>query len=523
MTAENTSSGRQRLFRALPSVDLLLKALADARMAASPCPGRSATAASRDSIAVKQLARQRAPRQEVGVEQHLIELPRAMLRDLVNAYLEHCREGIKSGSLDQPEALSLPGILPGLLDFLRDKSRPHFRRVLNATGVVIHTNLGRSRLAEEAVEAVAEAAAWYSNLEFNLESGERGSRYSHVEELLCSLTGAEAALVVNNNAAAVLLVLDTLCKGREVIVSRGELVEIGGSFRIPEVMSKSGCILREVGASNRAHLRDYREAINGQTAALMKVHTSNYRVIGFHSEVGLEELKALGQDTNLPLIVDLGSGNLCDFAAAGLFQSPQLAQLSRDEPRVQKVVADGADIVTFSGDKVLGGPQAGIIVGSKAYVEQIKKNALNRALRIDKMTLAALEATLRLYCEPELARRRVPTLRMICAPQEELLQKARNLARKLRTRLGAAAKISVRPGTSLIGGGSFPERHLPTSLVTVEAAEGGAKNLRERLLKSDPPLVARIEDDKLCLDVRTLETEEFGLVRTALAEALKTN
>ncbi|MDL2307528.1 L-seryl-tRNA(Sec) selenium transferase [Desulfovibrio sp. OttesenSCG-928-C06] len=482
-----------QLFRALPSVDVLLKALA--RHSGNPD-------------------------QEGGEISPLFQLedlvlPRALLRDLVNAYLDECRKAIRAGKIQSADELGVDGVMPGLLRFLRDKSRPHFRRVVNATGVVIHTNLGRSRLAEEAAQAVAEACSHYSNLEFNLETGERGSRYSHVEELLCSLTGAEAALVVNNNAAAVLIVLDTFCKGREAIVSRGELVEIGGSFRIPEVMEKSGCTLREVGATNRAHPRDYINAINENTAALMRVHTSNYRVIGFHSEVPLNEMQEIARAHKLPLLVDLGSGSLCDFAAAGL---PVLAQ---DEPRVQKIVADGADVVTFSGDKVLGGPQAGIIVGRREYIDQIKKNPLNRALRIDKMTLAALEATLRLYTEPELAIKRIPTLRLICAGQDELRKKAQKLARMLRSRFSAAqVNVSVREGMSLIGGGSFPERHIPTTLVAVEIAGVSAKDLRERLLSTTQPMVARIEDDKLCLDVRTLEDDELRLAVDALVEAL---
>ncbi|MDR1243009.1 MAG: L-seryl-tRNA(Sec) selenium transferase [Deltaproteobacteria bacterium] len=468
----------KNLYSALPSVDVLLRELA---------------------------------------EFHEPALPRAMLRRLVNDFLDACRKGIRAAGINSAEELSLENILPDLRKFLADKVRPGFRRVLNATGVVIHTNLGRSRLAEEAARAVYEACVHYSNLEFNLETGERGTRYSHVEKLLCRLTGAEAGLVVNNNAAAVLLVLDTLCKGREVVISRGELVEIGGSFRIPEVMAKSGCVLREVGATNRTHPHDYSAAINENTAALMRVHTSNYRIIGFHCSVAPEELRKISRDAGLPLLVDLGSGNLCDFAAAGL---PRIAS---DEPTVQKIVAEGADIVTFSGDKVLGGPQAGIIVGRKQYVEKIKKNALNRALRIDKMTVAALEATLRLHTEPELAARRIPTLRLICVAEARLRQKALKLARMLRVALktgqGAIqAEINVRAGTSLIGGGSFPERFLPTSLVCIAVPEFSAENLRGRFLKTDPPLAGRIEEDKFCLDVRTLEVEEFSLVGEALKQ-----
>lgn len=467
---------QSRLFRALPSVDLLLKEAENA-------PGAS----------------------------------RAMLRELVNDFLDERRVLIKSGAISDPAELSADALLPALNRYIADKGRPHFRRTLNATGVVIHTNLGRSILAEAAADAAREACLHYSNLEFNLETGARGSRYSHVEKLLCSLTGAEAALVVNNNAAAVLLVLDTLCRGREAVVARGQLVEIGGSFRIPEVMQKSGCVLAEVGSTNRVRIADYAAAINENTALLMKVHTSNYRIVGFHESVGLPELAALGRERGLPVYEDLGSGNLCNFAEAGV---AALAPLSADEPTVQKTVADGADVVSFSGDKVLGGPQAGIIVGKADYIARIKKNPMNRALRIDKMTLAALEATLRIYTDPEEAMRKIPTLRMICAPQDELEKRARRLARRLSKALAGLAEVRSGAGESLIGGGSFPERYLPTTLVYITSGRCPAQQLRQRLLGASVPMVARLEDDCLCLDVRTLDDKEFLLVETSLLETL---
>ncbi len=487
------------LFRALPSVDVLLKQFATLPAVQAVYSGPMGV--SGDFVPESYI---------IGT----LSLPRAFVRDLANSYLDECRNGIRQGCYTDAASLSVAALLPGLERWARDKGRPHFRRAINATGVVIHTNLGRSILAEEAAKAVAEACLHYSNLEFNLNTGERGSRYSHVEALLCSLTGAEAALVVNNNAAAVLLVLDTLCKNREAIVSRGQLVEIGGSFRIPEVMKKSGCTLVEVGSTNRARLSDYAEAITENTAALMRVHTSNYRIIGFHSQVSLPELAALGKERGLPVIEDLGSGNLCDFAAAGV---PLLAQ---DEPTVQRTVADGADVVSFSGDKVLGGPQAGIIVGKAAYISKIKKNQLNRALRIDKMTLAALEATLRIYKEPEQALKRIPTLRMICAPADELKARAARLARRLKKALQGKAAVSTAPGSSLVGGGSFPERHLPTTLVYISSGSVAAQDLRQRLLGASTPLVARLEDDRLCLDVRTVADAEFVLVEQALVEVL---
>lgn len=436
--------------------------------------------------------------------------PRPLLKDLANAFLDLLREEIRAGVFSEAAQLALPALMPRLTAYVRQGLRPRFRRVLNATGVVIHTNMGRSLLAKEAVAAVAAAAGHYSNLEFDLATGERGSRYSHVEELLCRLTGAEAALVVNNNAAAVLIVLDTLCKGREVIVSRGQLVEIGGSFRIPEVMAKSGAILREVGATNRTHLRDYESAIGSDTAALMKVHTSNYRMTGFVKEVPLWELKTLAGSYGLPVIEDLGSGSLLRFEGDGL----------PGEPTAQEAVAEGADVVTFSGDKVLGGPQAGIIVGRREIIERIKKNQLNRALRIDKLTLAALEATLRLYLDPDLARRRVPTVAMMTASLVSLRAQAARLAGLLRKHLSDSLELGVRAGSSRVGGGAFPEADLPTSLVCLKPTGMTVEALREALLSTDPPLVGRVEDDALCLDPRTLEPSEHALVLSALRQAL---
>ncbi len=435
--------------------------------------------------------------------------PRPLLRKLVSDFLDDCRHKIQSKEITAEE-LEWERLFPQLAAFINRFSRPHFRRVLNGTGVVIHTNLGRSILAEEVVKAVTQASQQYSNLEFSLATGKRGSRYDHVEELLCMLTGAQAGLVVNNNAAAVMLLLDTLAKGREVIVSRGQLVEIGGSFRIPDIMTRSGAILREVGATNRTHLADYEQAITGNTAALLKVHTSNYRLIGFTSEVGLAELVELGKKYNLPVIEDLGSGNLFDF-------SPWQAMR---EPTVQQVVGTGADIVCFSGDKLLGGPQAGIIVGKKELIEQIKKNPMNRALRIDKMTLAALEATLRIYLDPKEARQKIPTLRMITMTAEEIEPRARRLAEILTSSLGDRATFELRSGQSRVGGGAFPEQDLPTVLVAVKSALP-AEELKARLLATDPALIGRIEDDCFCLDVRTLEDKDFSLAGDVLNQATK--
>ncbi len=437
-------------------------------------------------------------------------LPRPLVKELVSTFLDSLRQDITAGKITDKEALGLEALLPGLRAGVRAGVRPHFRRVLNATGVVIHTNMGRSLLAQEAALAVQEASTCYSNLEFSLTTGKRGSRYSHVEGLLQTLTGAEAGLVVNNNAAAVFLVLDTLAKGREAIVSRGQLVEIGGSFRIPDVMVKSGVILREVGTTNRTHLADYEHAIGTETALLMKVHCSNYRITGFTRAVGGAELVALGRQFGLPVVEDLGSGSLHTFSRHSL-----------DEPLVQDVVASGMDIVTFSGDKVLGGPQAGIIVGKKKWIDLIRKNPLNRALRIDKMTLAALEATLRLYLDPKTAQKSIPTLNMIETGQKELAAKAARLEGMLSQVIGEEACIRLYAGQSRVGGGAFPEYNLPTTLMSVESEKGiSAETLRKRLLEQDTPLIGRIENDLFILDPRTLAEDEFPLVVDALCHAL---
>jgi L-seryl-tRNA(Ser) seleniumtransferase len=441
----------------------------------------------------------------------MARLPRPLIKEHAEAFLDLCREEIRSGAITEEGQLALDALLPRLTAYVRAHSRPHFRRVLNATGVVVHTNLGRSLLAKPAIEAVAEACGHYSNCEFDLATGKRGSRYSHVEKILCDITGAEAALVVNNNAAAVFIMLETLARGREVIVSRGQLVEIGGSFRIPDVMAKSGATLREVGATNRTHVHDYENAIGDETAALMRVHTSNFRVVGFTKEVTLAEMRALGDKYGLPVIEDLGSGTLYALAGEGLL----------GEPTVQQVVAQGADVVSFSGDKVLGGPQAGVIVGRKEYIDRIKMNPINRAVRIDKMTLAALEATLRLYLDMDEARRTVPTLKMVTASQDSLKSKARRLADAVRKALGESVQVGLRKGFSRVGGGAFPEYDLPGTLVSVQVDGITADDLRAALLHTDPPLVARIEDDAFLLDPRTLGNTEISLAAEALRQAVE--
>lgn len=391
------------------------------------------------------------------------------------------------------------------------QGRPSLRRAINATGVVLHTNLGRSPLAGPAVDAVASVAAGYSNLELDLATGERGSRYSHVEEILCRLTGSESAMAVNNNAGAVLLVLSAIARGREVVVSRGELVEIGGAFRVPEVMEQSGAILREVGTTNKTRLSDYERAVDENTAALMKVHTSNYRIVGFSESVPLADLVELGRERGLPVIEDLGSGVLVDLARYGL---------ASEEPRVQDSVAAGAGLVTFSGDKLLGGPQAGIIVGKKALLDRVKKHPLARALRIDKLTLAALEATLKLYLDPDKALIWIPTLRMLTAPASECAVRSRHLAADLASALGDRARVEVTEGFSQAGGGSLPGVDLPTTLVALSPSGKSAAQVEAALRGAPMPVLARIQKDQILLDPRTIGEGEEDLVVEAFLHAL---
>jgi len=357
------------------------------------------------------------------------------------------------------------------------------------------------------MERIGMAGARYTNLEFDLASGLRGSRYSLVEKLLCELTGAEAALVVNNNAAAVLLVLETLAKGREVVVSRGQLVEIGGSFRVPEVMARSGAMLVEVGATNRTHPRDYENAVTEQTALLLKVHCSNFRIIGFTREVTLEELVRIGRQKEIPVMEDLGSGCFIDLSRFGL----------EKEPTVQEAVASGADVITFSGDKLLGGPQAGIILGRREIVERVKKNPLNRALRIDKFTLAGLEAVLRLYQDEQTAVAKIPTLAMIAAPVEALQRRAKRLAVRLKSLPAEVCGVRVVQTVARVGGGAMPEQNLPSRGVMLLPRRMSVNRLEILLRALDVPIIGRIEDDSMLLDMRTVADDEIA----SLADSLR--
>jgi len=384
------------------------------------------------------------------------------------------------------------------------------RRVINATGVILHTNLGRAPLCKEAIARVVEVARGYSNLEYDLEKGERGLRYDHVRGLLCALTGAEDALVVNNNAAAVLLVLNALAEGKEAIVSRGELIEIGGEFRIPDVMEKSGARLREVGTTNRTRLADYERAISPETGIILKVHTSNFRIMGFTEEADLGSLVALGKKHRLPVVDDLGSGCLIELDRYGLER----------EPTVRDCLAAGADVVTFSGDKLLGGPQAGIILGKREFLERIRRNPLNRALRIDKLTLAALEATMVKYLRPSEALADIRVLRALTETIADVKKQAKRLAAMIRRAVPEELVVNLATGVSMAGGGSLPTREIPTVLVGLRAHSFSAAALEEGLRRREPPVIVRVADDQVLLDVRTLDPEEFPEIRDALKDIM---
>ena len=384
---------------------------------------------------------------------------------------------------------------------------PNMRTVINGTGTILHTNLGRAPIGERHMRHIADIAMNYSNLEYNLEAGARGERYSHFEKLLCKITGAEAAMAVNNNAAAVMLILSTMGKGKEVIVSRGELVEIGGKFRIPDVMEQSGATLVEVGTTNKTHYTDYENAITEETAALLKVHTSNYRIVGFTDNVSIAELVPLGKEREIPVIEDLGSGVLIDLSKYGLTY----------EPTVQDSVRNGADVVCFSGDKLLGGPQAGIIIGKKKYIDMMKKNQLTRALRIDKFTATALELVLQEYLSEENAIQNIPVLKMITKSYDETVAEAKTFKRMLqRAKLPAA--YEVVDCESQIGGGSLPLERIPSAAVAIHPEKISVPELEERMRHLPVPIIPRTVNDTILLDVRTLDKDAMTLAVKQLKE-----
>lgn len=422
----------------------------------------------------------------------------APVAEILRSVLALLRDTIASG--EKPD-ISKQAVRDTANRQLLERDVSTLKPILNLTGTVLHTNLGRASLPPEALAAVTQVASTPSSLEFNLQTGKRGDRESHIEALICELTGAEAATAVNNNAAAVLLTLNTLALQREVPVSRGELVEIGGSFRIPEVMQRSGCTLVEIGATNRTHLKDYRGAINQNTAVLMKVHTSNYRVEGFTHAVDEGELAALAREHALPFVIDLGSGNLVDLAALGL----------PDEPTARQALENGADLITFSGDKLLGGPQAGLIAGKAELIQKIKDNPLKRALRLDKMTLAALAEVLKLYRDPQRLTQRLPTLRLLTRTQAEISAQAQLLLPGVRTALSQNFTIETADCHSQIGSGSLPIETLPSSALVISPLSGDDRALRalaKKLRDLPLPIIGRVHKNALWLDLRCLEEEQ---------------
>jgi len=438
--------------------------------------------------------------------------PRVLVVDAIRTALDRKRKEVLDGSRSTREVdLSLTAVLDAAGSVLRKLSEPSLRPLINATGVVVHTNLGRSLLSEAALQRIIEVNRSYSNLEYDIAAGERGKRYTHIEGILTRLTGAEAATAVNNNAAAVLLCLNTLAKGKEAIVSRGELVEIGGSFRVPEVMERSSAVLREVGSTNKTHLKDYEKAINPNTGLLLKVHTSNYKIVGFTKEVTPAELAILGKKHKIPVMWDLGSGSFLDLASYGV----------GDEPTVKQAMDAGVDVLTFSGDKLLGGPQAGMILGKKQFLDPIRSNPLARALRIDKMTLAALEATLTQYLDEEKAIREIPTLWMLTQPLSEIERKAELLASGIRSIGDTRLIIAIQDDLSQTGGGALPTGRLPTRVVAVGHRGLSANQIESRLRLGDPPVIARIKEGMVLFDPRTLNDREIGKIIEALKRILE--
>ena len=460
---------------------------------------------------MKELLRQLPSVDEVLKDERIRALlesqPRVLVIDAILASLDAKRDQVRAG---RTADLSLPSVVDGTVTMLAEMSAPSLRPLINATGVVVHTNLGRSLLSEEALKRVALVNRSYSNLEYDIRAGERGKRHTHIEGILTRLTGAEAATAVNNNAAAVLLCLNTLALGKEVVVSRGELVEIGGSFRVPEVMSRGGALLREVGTTNKTHLKDYQKAINENTGLLLKVHTSNYKIVGFTKEVSPAELSELGKKHGIPVMWDLGSGSFLDLASHGI----------GDEPTVQQAMSSGVDVLTFSGDKLLGGPQAGMILGRKKFLDPIRSNPLARALRIDKMTLAALEATLTQYLDMEKAKREIPTLWMLTQPLSEIERKAGLLATGIE-QTGSGFSVSIQDDLSQSGGGALPTGNLPTKVVAIGHAALSANQIESRLRLGKPAIITRIKEGMVLFDPRTLNDGEIAKIVESVKNLLQ--
>ena len=433
--------------------------------------------------------------------------PHMLIREAAKQVVDDLRQQLLDEQASLPD-LEIEAVAERVAAQVALMAKPSLRKVINVTGTLLHTNLGRAPLCNEALQAIKDVAQGYSNLEYDLEAGQRGKRFTHVEDLICELTGGEAATAVNNNAGAVMLALAALSGGKSAIVSRGELIEIGGSFRIPDIMAASGVELVEVGTTNKTHLKDYADAINKETALILKVHTSNYRILGFTEAVSGEELAELAHQQNIPVLEDLGSGLLMDLTPYGL---PR-------EPTVREALKTGIDLVTFSGDKLLGGPQAGIIVGNKDVIDKVRKHPMARALRIDKLTLAALEATLRLYLDPKKALEQVPTLRMLSLPVEELQRRCDNLLPRMVTHLGDSADCTVIETTATVGGGALPLAELPGCVIALAPKQISLNKLTTRLRSCEPAVLGRIQDNRFLIDPRTLNQNDEDLLLKALQQ-----
>ncbi|MDH3998503.1 MAG: L-seryl-tRNA(Sec) selenium transferase [Desulfuromonadales bacterium] len=444
--------------------------------------------------------------------QRLTELatqhPHMLLCEAAQSTVEALRQQLLDSEAPLPD-LELEAVAAQVEQLLKQLVRPSLRKVINVTGTLLHTNLGRAPLSDDALQAINHVARGYSNLEYDLEAGQRGKRFSHIESLICKLTGGEAATVVNNNAGAVMLALAALGKGKSALVSRGELIEIGGSFRIPEIMAASGVKLVEVGATNKTHIKDYADAIDSDTALILKVHTSNYRILGFTESVSGSALAGLGQQNNIPVLEDLGSGLLLDLTPYGL---PR-------EPTVREVLKSGIDLVTFSGDKLLGGPQAGIIVGKHAVIDKLRKHPMARALRSDKLTLAALEATLRSYLDPQKALQQIPTLKRLSLPPANLEQRCQALLPKLKEASAGQAECTIVETTATVGGGALPLAELPGRVIALKPDTLSLNQLTTRLRNCEPAVIGRVQDDRLLIDPRTLEPAEEAQLLSAIKAA----
>ena len=445
--------------------------------------------------------------EDEAVQEMIEHYSRETVMEAIHIEMDRLRKYIKETSDEEKAEEQIRLLTAHIEQTVADMHTPNMRPVINGTGTILHTNLGRAPISMEHMKRVMAIATGYSNLEYNLEAGKRGERYSHFEKLLCKITGAEAAMAVNNNASSVMLILSSLAKGGEVIVSRGELIEIGGKFRIPDVMEQSGASLVEVGTTNKTHYDDYENAITEETKALLKVHTSNYQIVGFTDSVGIDELIPLAKEHDLPVVEDLGSGVLIDLAKYGLTH----------EPTVQESIAKGADVVCFSGDKLLGGPQAGIIIGKKKYIDMMKKNQLTRALRIDKFTAATLELVLQEYLSEEKAVQNIPVLRMITEPLEEVKKRAASLGRMMRA-AHLPATIEVNPCEAQIGGGSLPLERIPSMAVMIRPEKIRVTELEERMHHLPVPIIPRTSNDRVILDARTLQKRDIKLIADQLKE-----